>query len=165
MRRTLIVSIALLGFVLAGCSEGGPVKVYAQDGPAIRVSGLGDTYTWIDSGDAKAHNAEIHELLRQSIDEGLAKRGFRRAAGAAPSFWIEYRVTKENKTDSSVNPHGVDYPIGTLIIRLFDPGTRQKIWAASATARILANASPDERKQRVQDAIHQMLDKMPPRKK
>lgn len=165
MRLSLIVSIALSGIAISGCSEGGPVKVYAHDGPAIRISGLGDTYSWVDSGDAKAHNAEIHELLRQSIDEGLAKRGFRRAAGAAPSFWIEYRVTKENKTDSSVNPHGVDYPIGTLIIRLFDPGTRQKIWAASATARILANASPDERKQRVQDAIHQMLDKMPPRNK
>ncbi|MBI5765021.1 MAG: DUF4136 domain-containing protein [Planctomycetes bacterium] len=165
MRRTFAVTTALLGITLTGCSEGGPVKVYAQDGPAIRVSGLGDTYSWIDSGDGKAHNAEVHDLLVQLINDGLARRGFKKAAGTAPSFWIEYRVTKENKTDSSVNPHGVDYPIGTLIIRLFDPGTKQKIWAASATARILANAPPDERKHRVQDAIQQMLSKMPPRQK
>jgi hypothetical protein len=148
---------------LLGCSEGGPVEIGAHDGPALRVSGLGESYAWAQSADASAPNAEVHALLMNAIDRELQRKGFRKADGGPSDFLVEYRVTKEDKSDFSVNPHGVTYPSGTLLVRLIDPPTQRSIWVGSATARILANAPPAERQKRVEDGIRRMLSRMPPK--
>lgn len=164
MARVLMLAIGLFTAGVSGCSEAGPMEIHAHDGPAIRVSGLEGNYGWLESPGASTQNPGIHEVVIETIDDELAKRGFAKSAGAGAGFLVEYVLFKENKTDSSVNPHGVVYPRGTMIIRLLDPGSRQLIWGASATANILTNAPPEERRQRVHEAVHKMLSKMPPRK-
>lgn len=156
-------TVFIFAVILAGCSEGGPVQISANDGPAMRASGLGDTYAWLESADAAAQNPEVHSVLLKTIDQELARRGFSKADSESAGFWVAYRVIRENKTDSSVSAHGETYPRGTLIVLLVDPDTRKTIWAASAMARLLSNASPDERERRVQECVHQMFARMPPR--
>lgn len=158
----LLAICGVLAGVL-GCSEGGPVDVDGRDGPAIRMSGLGERYAWVQSTEGHASNPEIHALLTEAIEAELQRKGFRKVEGNAPDFLVEYRVTREDKTDFSVNPHGVTYPTGTVIVRLLDPPSQRSIWAGSATARLLANAPPAERQKRVEDGIRRMLNRMPPK--
>lgn len=158
-----ICLFVVAGFVsISGCSEGGPVQVDANDGPAMRMSGLGETYDWAISPNEPA-NREIQAALVATIDEELSKKGFSKAGPSAASFWVETFVIRENKTDSSVYPHGVVYPQGTLIIKLIDPASRRVIWASSGQGKILTNASPDERRQRMREVVGQMLSRMPPK--
>lgn len=148
---------------LAGCSEGGPIQVSANDGPAMRASGLGSSYAWAENSEAAARNPDVHSVLTATIDEEFSRRGFTKADAKSAAFWIAYRVIRENKTDAGVNPHGETYPRGTLVLQLIDPATKKTIWAASAVAKLLANAPPEVRERRVQEAIHKMIALMPPR--
>ena len=162
MSRIRIVLIGCLS-AIAGCAEGGPVAVEARDGPAMRKNGLGNTYAWFQARNNSAENPDVHAVITDAIDAELAKKGFTKTDQKTASFWVGYRVIRENKTDSSVYPHGVTYPKGTLIIRLTDPTTKKAIWAGSATAHLLTNATPEERMSRAQEGIRKLLDLMPTR--
>jgi hypothetical protein len=124
------------------------------------MSGLGGRYAWSAANTGPA-NADVLAAIKETIDGELSRRGFGKADPA--DFFVEYHLLKENKTDSSVYPHGVVYPSGTLIIWLIDPSSRKIIWASSAQGRVLTNASPDERRSRISDVVRQMLDRMPPK--
>lgn len=148
----------------AGCSEGGPVQVEARDGPAIRANGLESRYAWVHGRDSTAYNPDVHKLVVDTIESELAKKGFEKSDTAAAGFWIEYHLTRDKETDASVSAHGIEHPVGTVVVRLLDPASRKVIWEAYATARLLANAPPDERKKRVEDGVHRMFQRMPPRR-
>ncbi|HUN81354.1 MAG TPA: DUF4136 domain-containing protein [Phycisphaerae bacterium] len=159
--RRIVISMSCMACALAGCAEGGLIKVDANDGPAIRMSGLGSRYTWAQMPDPALGNPEIQAVIADLIDQELARKGFEKSDVPSASFWIDFHVMKEEKTDSSVYPHGVIYPRGTLIIRLIDPPTHRIIWAASAQAEIMASATAEERRDRVQNAVRMMLARMP----
>lgn len=163
--RTVVLSLGV-GFMAwaAGCSEGGPVQVEARDGPAIRADGLESRYAWVHGRDSTVYNADVHKLVVETIDKELAKKGFEKSDSVAAGFWIEYHLTRDKETDASVSAHGIEHPVGTVVVRLLDPATRRVIWEAYATARIVANAPPDERKHRVEEGVHRMFQRMPPRR-
>ena len=104
--------VALMGTtIVAGCSDAGPVTVKSGYGKGIKFSGLGPTYAWspspsMDRANPALGSAEFGELVRKVVEAELAAKGFAPASAEPANFWVDYRIGKQKKTDSGVNPHG-----------------------------------------------------------
>ena len=65
------------------------------------------------------------------------------------------------------DPMAVSYTdifrVGTLELRIKDAKTKKVIWQGAAQAKLVDNATVDQRKQRLKAAIHRILDRFPPK--
>lgn len=57
-----------------------------------------------------------------------------------------------------------EYEVGTLLLDVVDGSTNELVWRASAQARIDPNRTPQERTKLIRDAVHQMLERFPPKR-
>lgn len=146
--------------LLCGCNPDGPITVTSGYGPGIKFSGLGPKYGWAPEGSERAGPQGLQEVVHASVERNLAAKGFELNPGA-PDFWIDYRVTRREKTDASVIAHGETVDEGSLILEVFDPAGRKLVWWGIARAQILDSDTPDVRKRRLESAMKQLMSKFP----
>lgn len=166
----------ILTAALAGCSPTLAVKSQAM--PWANLSSY-RTYEWAaqpatalrQTGD---ESAVLDWRIRAAIDDGLAARGYRRAAGNPPDVLVAYDVVvREKNTDSFRGYFGYlsqggrkglgdafveGYDEGTLVIELVDQRTRDVAWRGSASGVI----DPAHPGRRVDQAVGEILARLPP---
>lgn len=140
------------------------------------------TYAWQPraeraAGDPRVDNDLVDARLRGAVDRVLQARGYQARADAPPDFHVAYILTIEAKTDVRSIPvsygwgwwgvYGAEtyvdqYEQGTLLIDVIDSGTNKLIWRGSAQARVVDNETPEERTQRVNEAVEKILERFPP---
>jgi len=193
MRNSIGSLIVLLW--ACGCSSSVSVRTYN--------TGLMDfkdvkTYAWASPTQPKTgnprvdDNAELNTLVRQDIDDALAKRGFTLDTSGHPGFLVAYRATlDQNVSISADNPNlgynpyysrdtnafrpsnspenagqmpGVNsFEQGTLVIDVADPKTRQLVWRVTGADPVNLKNSPDRKKKNLEKAIDKMLKEFPPK--
>jgi hypothetical protein len=57
------------------------------------------------------------------------------------------------------------YDVGTLLIDFISPQSNNVIWRGSGQSRIQELKTPEERQERIQDAVDRILKQFPPEKK
>ena len=169
---TLVIALAL---AVAGCSQ---FQVRSGYDPGADLSRL-HTWSWLPldqaaPADQRVLDPYIDTRIRDAVAMELRTKGYAPAGSAAPDFLLNYRIA----TGPADVPNG-DYERawsgwagaatiyrdshddGTLYLGIVAPASQRNIWRGAASARLLPFISVEERAQRVDDAVHQILARFP----
>jgi hypothetical protein len=147
--------------------------------PSVDFSAF-STYDWVDS-EGQVDNI-TSSRIRQSVDAAMAARGFTQSA-SSPDLAVSYQVsTAERRSCNTVNAGwGGGYgwggwgmgmgtstttenvwQEGSLILGVFDAGTKNLVWTGTATTDIDGSRSPEDRQRLIDDAVNKMMSDFPP---
>ncbi len=176
--RRLIPMLALIA--AAGCTP--PLTVDSDYDPSTEFSKY-KTWTWLPG--SKPSEKDIDNLseqrLRSAIEAELPKRGLTKADTGA-DLSVTFRISIQHKIESSNASVGIgygwgpahvgvsksptrSYDEGTLILDLVDPKTKTLVWRGTAKGTVHKDYSPEERQERIQNAVAHLLQDYPPTKK
>ncbi|OED40464.1 hypothetical protein ACH42_16360 [Endozoicomonas sp. (ex Bugula neritina AB1)] len=174
VRRLWLLMIVVL---LSGCASRNIEWDYNTD---QSLTGL-KTYAWMTNSEEVDKNGyESNSLMggrvHAAVDETLAAKGLRRLDGTDNAdILVNYAVTVKTRledhqvttsfgfgrnywgvgfsNDSYVN----EYEEGSLIIDFIDPVTKKVLWRGVSRSRIRNKMTPEERTQKVNTAVSQIL--------
>lgn len=170
--RTSAVLALLMAFVLASCASSPNIKTdYDTTTDFARYR----SYSWVYSGTPQGMNPLLFERVRASIDRSLAARSFTHAERG--DFAIAFTLGRRDSVQvTDFGPYGANYrgwgwgpayhdidvrnvTDGTLVIDIYDTGTRKPVWHGVATQEI----NPDKVDPATIDtAIDSVLARFPP---
>jgi hypothetical protein len=166
--------------LLTACSG---ISTSSDYDPAVDFTSF-STFTWLDT-EGDDIDAITDSRIKSAIDGAMAAKGFQRG-GADADLAVGYQVTSaERRSYNTVNTgwgggyggygwggYGMGMGMstttenvweeGTLLIGMFDAGSKSLVWTGTATAALDSSRSPEERQQLVDDAVAKMLKGFPP---
>jgi hypothetical protein len=142
------------------------------------------TYAWLQTPahvpqDPRINSDLLASRVHSAVNDELTVRGYAESV-EKPDFRVTYHVAVKDKIDVQSFPTDYGYGLGRwpagsdvrvaqyeegmLLLDLVDGETNELIWRGSAQARIDPNRSPAERTKLIRSAVHQMLDRFPPKR-
>ena len=182
-------------WIAAGTSfEAKKITIKTQVDERFSFEGL-HAWTWSPDGTGQVKMATTAnadpEALRQRVDpvivptveQELSKRGFTKSADT-PDLIVNYYVLVTVGQSSqymgqfvgSIPQWGLPpfegsttalraFPVGTLLIDMVSPKEKSVVWRGVAQAELDLERPPDERRQRLEQAVREVLAKFPPKPK
>lgn len=176
--RNAVLVLSVL--VLVACSQ---FSVRAKQEPSADFARL-HTFAWlpldqVDPADQRVLDRYLDTRIRAAVARELGAKGYTPATGE-PDFWLNYRLA----TDPGDAVKGgrrfyygpgwgawpgaetvlrENYDAGTLYIGALEAPSKRGIWIGAAQARILPHISLEDRAERVDDAVHAILESFPRR--
>lgn len=173
--RTMLA--AGLGLLLAACGGGPGVDtgVAPSGAPAFAEY---RTYGWIQDTRQQADPLTSARIVT-AVDNQLALKGLRKLADGAPDFRVAYHLAYQGPLDPAAavsalgygtgtvsartGTSGGSWPAGTLVVDVVDGSRNELVWRAATRAEILPGATPQERGERINEAVVRLLAGFPPR--
>jgi hypothetical protein len=135
------------------------------------------SYRWAKVAGRVEANPLIVQRVGAAVEAQLKAKGYV-AAGGEPDFLVAPHVGRQSRIQVTdwgygYGPHagwyggGVDvyqYEEGSLIVDIVDARTKQLKWRGTATSIVDPDATPEERTQRINEAVAKIFEKFPPGK-
>ncbi len=157
--------------VLASACAYVPVDVESD---AVSRSG-GKTWTWLPRAPVargEAAFALVDERVRAAMERDLAARRFKKVEKERPDFLVTYyaALDKPISAEAITYAAGVpaaakvvpSYPLGSLVIDVLDAKTGKLIWRGVGRRVFDAKQTPEQRKERIDDAVASVVDEFAP---
>jgi hypothetical protein len=162
MRLTKRITLILAVLALLSAFGCAPKRTGATYDPFVAFPATAQ-WAW-DEGlnrlptDPSMAELNIRTIVRDTITEGLAKRGYSMAPeGEQADFLAHYQVGIGKRIDrSSVKG------FGSLSLTLVDPATSRDVWVGFVKTESDVSLSEADRRKRLQRNIDKMLGKFPP---
>ncbi len=165
------IAVALLLVWSAACAYV-PVDVESD---AVSRSSVAKTWNWLPRPPVAHGEADftlIDERVRPDVERELAARRFKRVEKERPDYLVTYyaALDKPIAADAITYAAGVpaaaklvsDYPQGSLVVDVLDAKTGRLIWRGVGRRVFNAEQTPEERKQRIDDAVASVVDEFAP---
>jgi len=137
------------------------------------------TYKWVAIAGRGAPDQILEAQIKQAIDTQLNAKGLTKVEGDKADLFVGYQVgvTKEREWNAYRTgfgfPGGLDsatatsstITIGTLILDIYDPATKQLVWTGSASKSIDSSKDPQKIQKNLNKAMQKLLKDFPPRRK
>jgi hypothetical protein len=173
--RWAAAALASGALTLGACSS---FTVESNYDPSASFEGL-RTYAWREPVEM-AGDALTLKLVRDAADAELSIRGYEHVA-SAPDFTIGALVVVRQKVDvqfmddywgysyRAAGPrwsttYVTTYDEGTLVLDVANGGTGEPMWRGAATGMVEPSSTPEERQERIREAVHGVLERFPPKK-
>ena len=174
--RTAGVALSLM-LLLAACSG---VSTSTDYDPAANFSSYG-TYSWVETEGTSTDDL-TDARVKSAVDATLAAKGLSKVSSAG-DLAVGYQVTTaERSTYNTVSTgwgggyrygwggagmgtsttYEQNYTEGSIILAMFDQGTKNLAWKGTASGTLNPGASPDEKAKNIQSAVDKMLKDFPP---
>ncbi len=144
--------------------------------PKIELPGGGSVG---DSRDGISDDQLISQDIKRSVDEQLAQKGLTRVEKNGDLQIVYHAAIREEKSidlngmgwggrgyggwwDGSISGQTSTIPIGTLVIDVYDPATKQLIWRGQASKTIDLKKDPDKNYKNLQKAMTKLFKNYPP---
>ncbi len=182
MKRSAIFGCVALA--LAGCAA---IEVSSDWKPDADFSRL-HAWAWLPqarpvSGDPRLDSALLDARIRSAVEGELGARGLAKVGEAHADFLVAYHIALERRIEATTIDDyygGVGYrhwsrpgyshtyvfelEVGTLMLDVLDPRSRELIWRGTAKAEIVPDAAPEQREARIREAVRRMLERFPPKR-
>jgi hypothetical protein len=170
--------IAAIGMVIvlltASGAAGQDVKTNAM--PGVDFSKF-HTYKWVPIEGASHPNQIADEEIKQSIDSQLASKGLTKTDSDQADLFVGYQVAVDQEkqwnaygmgggvwggggmataTQSTIN-------IGSLVLDMYDPSTKQLVWTGTATKAINPSSKQSKNEEHLNKAMAKLLKNFPPK--
>jgi Domain of unknown function (DUF4136) len=167
-----------IGLVLAllACS-----MVQAQDVTTNSMPGTDfskyHTYKWVTVQGATYPNQIVDAQIKQSIDNQLAAKGLTKTDNDKADLYIGYQVSVDQ--ERQWNAYGMGgglrwgggmasaqsstIGIGTLVLDMYDPTTKQLVWTGRATKTLDPGANQQKKQKNLDNAMKKLLKNFPPK--
>lgn len=193
-RAALVLAVGVMSLVAPTARLGAAkTDINVEYDKKFSFAGL-KTWTWHPEGKGKillAMTAEqdpkkvadrVDPVIIPALEREMGARGFAMAA-TNPDLYVHYYVlgTLQNSSQvqgqflPSVPEWGLPpflasttatrtYPYGTLIVDVTAPAQQKLVWRGTAARKIQIDRPDEERRKVLEDAIREMLKKLPPKK-
>ena len=133
------------------------------------------TYKWVNIGGAQRDQIMDAEI-KQAVDSQLATKGMAKADSDKADLYIGYQtaVHQEQQWDAwGTRSFGMGVgswtsstiSIGTLVLDMYDPATKQLVWTGSATKTIDTDSNHEKHMKKLDKAMAKLLKNYPPKQK
>jgi Domain of unknown function (DUF4136) len=135
------------------------------------------TYKWVTIEGAKQPNQIVDAQIKQSVDAQLATKGLTKVDGDKADLYIGYQTSLAQQEQWNAYGTGGGYRwgggmatatsstinIGTLVLDMYDPSTKQLVWTGRATKTIDPNNSQEKKQKNLNKAMQKLLKNFPPK--
>ena len=174
------VNRLLLGVLMVGLVGGCTQTLVSSQQTAKPVATVLKTYAWgsappITLEDPSAGYSLVDTRIRRAVEQELTARGYTKTTTNRPDFLVAYQVRMHKAPDvvSIQNPPRKDtdpvplgstraslarqYKEGVLQLSIMEPQGRTLLWQGSARTMISLTTTTQQREERIQDAVREML--------
>jgi len=175
MRRETRTTLAVLVIALVASTV-----VMAQDVQTNYMPGTDfskyHTYKWVSIQGGAHPNQIMDAQIKQSVDSQLASKGLSKTEGDQADLYVGYQIAVDQEkqwngygmggglrwggmasaTSSTIN-------IGTLVLDMYDPATKQLVWTGHATKTIDPSSKQEKNQKNLDKAMQKLLKNYPPR--
>ena len=136
------------------------------------------TYKWVDIGSGAHPNQIVDAQIKQSVDTQLALKGMTKTHGDKADLYVGYQVAvdKEKEWNAYGMVGGVRWGgmgtatsstinVGTLVLDMYDPATKQLVWTGNATKTIEPSSNQEKNQKNLDKAMQKLLKNYPPKQK
>ncbi len=180
--RNPMFAVVALNLALSGCAA---IEVNTDFDPATDFTRY-QTFAWMEGtgggNDPRVSGDLMDQRFRRAIESELVSRGMQKAASGQPDVFVGYQVALDDRVDyETINTYygggwgyrgvygvGVasqttarEYTLGTLVIDVFDAGRRELVWRGTGEGRVDAARNPQERQERINEAVTLILEEFP----
>lgn len=134
------------------------------------------TYRWVNI-EGGAHPNQIRDAqIKQSVDSQLASKGLSKTDSDQADLYVGCQIAVDQEkqwngygmggglrwggmaaaTSSTIN-------VGTLVLDMYDPATKQLVWTGNATKTINPSSKQEKNQRNLDKAMLKLLKNFPPR--
>ena len=134
------------------------------------------TYKWVPIEGAAVPNQILDAQIKQSIDSQLSSKGLTKTDGDKADLLVGYQVSVDQ--EKQWNAYGTGgfrwgggmasaqqstISIGTLVLDLYDPTSKQLVWTGRATKTLEPGANQQKKQKNLDKAMQKLLKNYPPK--
>src|SRR5262252_10140176 len=136
------------------------------------------TYKWVDIEGGAHPNQIVDAQIKQSVDSQLASKGLTKTEDDKADLYVGYQIAvdKEKQWNGYGMGGGVRWGgmasatsstinVGTLVLDLYDPATKQLVWTGSATKTLNTDSKPEKNQKNRDKVMQKLLKNYPPKQK
>jgi Domain of unknown function (DUF4136) len=135
------------------------------------------TYKWVTVEGATYPNQILDAQIKSSIDSQLAAKGLSKADSDKADLYVAYQASIDQ--EKQWNAYGMGgglrwgggmataqsstISVGTLVLDMYDPSTKQLVWTGRATKTLDPGANQEKRQKNLDKAMQKLLKNFPPK--
>jgi hypothetical protein len=135
------------------------------------------TYKWVTIEGASQPNQIVDAQIKASVDSQLAAKGLTKTSDDNANLFIGYQVSIDQQ--KQWNAYGMGggprwgggmgtatssvINIGTLVLDMYDPTTKQLVWTGRATKTLDSSANQEKKQKNLDKAMQKLLKNYPPK--
>lgn len=171
--RTVRVGLGLILALLA-CSVTPAQDVTTNAMPGTNFTKF-HTYKWVTIQGASYPNQILDAQIKNSIDSQLAAKGLTKTDSDKADLYIGYQASVDQ--ERQWNAYGMGgglrwgggmasatsstISIGTLVLDMYDPATKQLVWTGRATKTLDPKANQEKKQKNLDKAMAKLLKNFP----
>jgi len=175
-RDTLVEIGMTLAVILMACSVGLAQDVRSNYMPGTDFSKY-HTYKWVSIEGGSHPNQIMDAQIKQAVDGQLSSKGMSKTDGDKADLFVGYQIAvDQEKQWNAYGMGGVRFGgmgtatsstinVGTLVLDMYDPGSKQLVWTGHATKTIEPSKSQEKNQKNLDKAMQKLLKDYPPKQK
>lgn len=136
------------------------------------------TYKWVTIEGASYPNQILNAQIKDAVDSQLAAKGLTKTDSDTADLYVGYQIAVNQQqqwnaygmggglrwggmasaTSSTIN-------IGTLVLDMYDPTSKQLVWTGNATKTIDPSSNQEKNQKNLNKAMQKLLKNYPPKQK
>jgi len=136
------------------------------------------SYRWVSIEGGGHPNQIVDAQIKQSVDSQLASKGLTKTDSDKADLYVGYQIAvdKEKQWNGYGMGGGIRWGgmatassstinVGTLVLDLYDPATKQLVWTGNATKTIDPSSNQEKNQKNLDKAMQKLLKSYPPKQK
>lgn len=136
------------------------------------------TYKWVPIEGGAHPNQIMDAEIKQAVDSQLVAKGLTKTDNDKADLYVGYQIAVDKEkqwngygmggglrwggmgsaTSSTIN-------VGTLVLDMYDPGTKQLVWTGNATKTMDPGSNQEKNQKNLDKAMEKLLKNFPPKQK
>ena len=182
MRQGMGITVVKFGtafvLALAACTVAPAQDVTTSSMPGTEFTKF-HTYKWVTIEGAAPPNQIVDAQIKTSIDSQLAAKGLTKTDDDKADLYVGYQVSIDQ--EKQWNAYGMgggprwgigggmatatssNISVGTLVLDMYDPSTKQLVWTGRATKTLEPGNSQEKKQKNLDKAMQKLLKNFPPK--
>jgi Domain of unknown function (DUF4136) len=136
------------------------------------------TYKWVNIEGGSHPNQIVDAEIKEAVDSQLASKSLTKTEGDTADLYIGYQIAVDKEKQwNAFGMGGIRWgggmatatsstiDVGTLVLDMYDPTTKQLLWTGRATKTIDPSSNEEKNQKRVDKAMEKLLKNYPPKEK
>jgi len=136
------------------------------------------TYKWVAVEGGAHPNQIVDAQIKQSVESQLMSKGMTKTESGVADLYVGYQIAvdKEKQWNGFGMGGGLRWggmasatsstiSVGTLVLDMYDPSTKQLVWTGRATKTIDPSSSQEKNQKNLDKAMQKLLKSYPPKQK
>ena len=134
------------------------------------------SYKWVNIEGGSHPNQIVDAQIKQAVDSQLAAKGLTKTDGDKADLYVGYQIAvdQEKQWNAYGMGGGVRFggmgsatsstiSVGTLVLDMYDPGTKQLVWTGNATKTMDPSSNQEKNQKNLNKAMAKLLKNYPPK--